>query len=858
MIAANDQVITAVRLAEPLKIDGMLNEELYRTPAYGDFIQEDPDNGQPISEKTEYWVAYDGNALYVAARLHDNNPEEIVTRMVRRDANFDSDVFQIAIDSYNDNRSGFYFEVNPSGSKGDGIVYNDSWTDDSWDGIWKQAATIDAEGWSVEIRIPFSQLRFNYKPEITMGIGCGRVIKRKNEQGYTFPVPRGESGIMSRLETLIVVKDITPPKRVELVPYLTGNAASLPSKDDNPYFNGHDNSAAVGTDIKLGIGNNLTADATINPDFGQVESDPSVINLTAYETIYDEKRPFFVEGSNIFEFGYGGPSNNSNFNYSRPSFFYSRRIGRQPQIGPDDYDWQEAPEATTILGAAKISGKLPGNIALGGLTALTQQEFVHYEKDSLKYKQEAEPQTNYNLWRVQKEFNDSREGLGGLVTYVDRQFDDTSLRSSLTDNALGIGIDGWTFFNDERKWALGYWAGYTRVSGSKDKMLGVQESYNHYFQKPGVKHVEVDSNLTILEGYAGRLNFNHEKGRLIFNSALAFTSPGFESNDLGVTSRTDLINQHTYIGYKWLEPTKYYRYWYFWVAEMSNHNYGGDLLNNMYFFEIEYGLPNYWGWWHMTGWGPRTLDQEKLRGGPLVASTAGQFHEIGFWSDGRKDLYGDGFIGYSFGEIGYWEKYCDFDLTLKLGPRFSISSENFYSNSHGEAQYVTTIDDPVASYMYGKRYIVSDIDRKTFESSLRFEYTFTPNLTFQAYLQNLLATGEYNEFKEYAKPRSMEFIYYAEEDLEIREDEDGNYFVVETDQPLEHAIDNDFNYKSLVGTAVLRWEFRPGSIFYVVWSGFAENDEDPGDFSFGRDLGNLWQTDKDNILAIKLTWWLGR
>lgn len=855
----DNPVFTAYRLSQPLKIDGLLEETLYQAPDFDYFIQEEPDNGSPATEATSVWVGYDDKALYVGARMHDTEPELIVTRMVRRDADFNSDEFQLAIDSYNDNRSGFYFIVNPSGSIQDGTIANDNHFNGNWDGIWDQATRLDDQGWTVEIRIPFSQLRFNQQDEIVMGFACGRQIKRKNEHSLTFSSPRGEPGAASKFGTLVGIRNISPPKRVELTPYLTGNIASLPSEDDNPFYNGRDSDAGFGTDLKIGIGNNLTVDATINPDFGQVEVDPSVINLSAYETFYSEKRPFFVEGASIFDFGSGGPSNRSNFNYAHPNFFYSRRIGRAPQHDLDSEGWIDAPSATKILGAAKISGKLPGDLSIGGLSALTRREIAQVDEDSVEWEGEVEPLSSYNLARIQKELDGGTHGIGGMVTYLQRHFDDRDLRSSLADNALGVGVDGWTFFNDKRNWAISGWGGYTRVNGSKDRLLDIQESYTHYFQKPGVSHVEVDSNLTTLEGWAFRCNLNREKGNIIFNSALGFTSPGYETNDMGIGFRTDQINKHVMLGYRWLEPTDFHRFAVLWGAVMSNHNFGGDKINNMHFLSGNIELPNYYGGWFMFGWGPRTIDDTKLRGGPMVSSSSGYFTEIGIWTDSRKDLSFDIHGNTSAGEIGFWSHEIEFDMHLKLGTRLNMTLNPEYEVSHSEAQYVMALDDPVADYMYGTRYILADIDRRTFETSLRFEYTFTPKLTFQAYLQNLLATGEYSEYKEYARPRSMEFIYYDEEGLEIRYDEPNDeYYVVETDQPVDHEIDNDFNYKSLVGSAVLRWEFRPGSILYVVWTNNAVNEDHPGNFRFDRDISDLWKTEKDNILAVKLTWWLGR
>jgi len=859
IVPAAESNLTAYRLNGSLKLDGILSESIYSNSPFNHFIQVDPDNGEPATERTEVWIGYDDAAIYAGWRLWDSRADSITTRMSRRDAYNNSDEIQFAIDSYNDNRSGFYFIVNPSGAIQDGTIANDGWFDDTWDGIWEQVTRIDDTGWTVEMRIPFSQLRFNQQEEILMGLGLGRVIKRKNEHVLSFSAPRGEPGIVSRFGELKGIQNIRPPKRVEVIPYLTSNYADLPSEDDNPFYNGHDSKLDIGTDIKLGIGNNLTIAATINPDFGQVEVDPSVINLSAYETYYDEKRPFFVEGSSIFSFGSGGPTNRSNFNYAQPQYFYSRRIGRTPQGDVDSDGWVDKSSVTRILGAAKISGKLPGDLSVGGLTALTRREYAQVDEDSINREVEIEPLTSYNLIRAQKEIQEGKHGLGGLVTYLDRQFDDHDLRYTLTDNALGLGIDGWTFFNDERNWALAGWGGFTRVAGSKDRMLDIQESYNHYFQKPGVDYVEVDSSLTTLEGWAGRLFLNKEKGRVRLNTSLGITSPGFESNDMGINFRTDHINKHFLVGYNWYEPGKIFRSANIWTAVMSNHNFGGDKINEMFFLFGHFQFLNYYGIHFIGGIGPRTLDDTKLRGGPLVSSPAGSWVEIGAYTDGRKDISFDMEVEVSQGENGYYSLNFDPSAEIKVGTRMNLRINPEYSTSRSVAQYVMSIADLAADYMYGTRYIFATLDRQTFETSLRFDYTFTPTLTFQAYFQALFAVGEYSDYKEFSKPRSLDYIHYDEEGLVIRENEqDDEYYVEKPKQPMEHELDIDFNSKSLVGSVVLRWEFKPGSILYVVWTSNTFNDDHPGNFNFFRDVNNLRKTASDNVLALKLTWWLGR
>ncbi|MFQ6611707.1 MAG: DUF5916 domain-containing protein [Fidelibacterota bacterium] len=858
--AENDisREIVAQRLAVPLKIDGKLNEALYSTPPNQQFIQDEPDNGEPVTEKTDVWVAYDNSALYIGARLWDSKPDSIVKRMVRRDEDANSDLFAVGVDSYHDLRSGFFFVVNPVGAIQDGTISNDSWFDDTWDGIWEMKTRIDDQGWTVEMKIPFSQLRFNKLKEYTWGINFRRYLQRRNEVSAFIYTPRGESGFVSRFAVLRGIKNITPPQRIEFTPYLTSGYSLLPSLEDNPFFKGKDSKLGIGTDVKLGIGNDLTVDATINPDFGQVEVDPSTINLSAYETYYEEKRPFFVEGSSIFSFGTGGPSNRWGFNFGEPDFFYSRRIGRPPQ-GSASGEWVDTPSATRILGAAKISGKLKGDWSLGGLSVVTNREFTRVNNSGEIHKQEVEPLTYYNLLRIQKEFNKGLQGLGGLGTAVKRNFKDRSLRSSLSDDALAIGLDGWTFFNQDREWVIAGWIGGTQVSGSKNRMLSLQENSSHYFQRPDADHVEVDSNLTVLNGMAGRVMLNKEKGHWRFNTALGVITPGFESNDLGLNFGTDVINNHIVLGYEWYDPGEIFRRLTLNTAYVTNHNFGGIKTSEMIFVFGWAQFLNYWNVNFFSGWGPTTLSARHLRGGPLVESPSGSFYNFGFNSDGRKDIvFGGGGNGSNSADgSNGWSVYSW--ISVKIGTRLNLEFNPNYRENMTIAQYVTQIEDPGATSMYGKRYVMAQLDQQTLSADIRVDYTFTPTLTLQAYFQPFIAVGKYSRFKEFKRPRSYDFLVYGEEGSTIQETESG-YFIDPTggdDQDAFEISNQDFNYKALVGNAVLRWEFHPGSTLYLVWTRNGNNFDHPGQFKLNRDLGKLLKAKTDNVFEIKITYWIG-
>jgi len=527
------RVITAHFTSTAIKIDGFLEETVWRESGTGDFIQSKPDDGKPATEKTEVWVAYDKKALYVAARLHDSEPGKIVGRLGRRDDFVDSDWFTFSIDPYYDRRSGYLFAVNPSGTTVDRALFNDEDQDPAWDGVWESAAHIDQTGWTVEIKIPFDQLRFKPKDLYTWGINFRRIIKRKNEQAGFIWIPQGKGGYVSHFARLEGIHDIDPGRHIEVVPYVIGRAAYSPMEEGNPFATGEDYFANAGIDLKVGLKSNLTLDVSLNPDYGQVEVDPAVINLSAAESFYEEKRPFFIEGASIFSFGIGGSNRDIGANWGHPRFFYSRRIGRPPQGSVSEDGYVNYPDWTTILGAAKITGKIGNGWNIGFLTALTEREYAAIDLDGQRSAGEVEPFTNYGAFRIQKEFHEGRQGLGMIATSVLRDLQNESLKELLNQNAFSLGLDGWTFLDTRKTWVVSGWFGATTVSGSREAISLRQQSYPHYFQRPDAGHVTMDEDATSMSGWAGRVTLNKQNGNFVLNAAIGAISPGFNSSDMG-------------------------------------------------------------------------------------------------------------------------------------------------------------------------------------------------------------------------------------------------------------------------------------------------------------------------------------
>lgn len=850
--------VEAMRVKEPIVVDGILTESVWHNGCeLCDFSQREPDEGAEATEKTVLRIAYDDEALYVGARMYDSAPDSIITRMGRHDEWVSADFVRFYIDPYYDRRSGFYFGLNAAGTRDDGILYNDEWSDDSWDGVWEGKVNIDDKGWTAEMRIPYSQLRFQKKDIYKWGVNFRRCIERKHEHDYIVFTPRDGSGFVSRFIDLVGIQNVTAARQVEVLPYSRFKAEYIPSEPDDPFNDGSRYQPDVGADLKIGIGNNLTLDATVNPDFGQVEVDPAVINLGDVETFYNEKRPFFIEGSSIFDFGYGGSRSNWSFNWGGPDLFYSRRIGRHP-VGslPDEYDYAQILEGTRILGAAKLTGKVGDNWNVGMLHAMTSREKAKVATSGEEYRWEVEPFSYYGLARAQKEMNEGKQGLGFMSTLTTRMFQDDRLRDEINSGAGAFGIDGWTFLDSDKKWVISGWTAASHVRGNKSRMLDLQQNSQHYFQRPDASHVDVDSTATSMTGFAGRVSLNKQKGNIILNTAVGVIDPGFDVNDMGFMWRTDVINGHLGCGYKWTKPGKLTRYTEVLGAVFQNYDFGGHNTWRGVWQSCYMEFLNYYEFNYSFALNPKTLSSTRTRGGPLLENPPGWEVNCWFNTDERqKWVFGCGTWGYSRGTSN-WDRGLETWVEWKPGSNVSVSLDPQIWWNKENAQWVDWYDDPTATDTYGRRYVFAQMNQTELSASIRLNWTFSPRLSLQFYGQPLLSSGDYRNFKELARPESYDFNRYEYGEL----NEDGEY-IIDPDGPEgpaeSFALGNpDFSYASLRGSAVLRWEYNPGSVFYLVWTHNKFDYEEIGDFHFRHSMKRLWDAEADNILMAKLSYWL--
>lgn len=850
------RVVEAAPLRGVITIDGRLDEDAWRSaPALTNFVQRDPEEGAVPTEASQVHVLYDEDAIYIGARLFDSAPDSIVSRLGRRDAYLEADRFVVFLDPYLDRRSGYYFGINAAGTLSDGVLLNDDWDSDDWDGVWEGRASIDEEGWSVEMRIPYSQLRFYQQDAYVWGINFRRDISRKNERNYLVYKPRGESGFVSRFWELKGIHDIRPRRQIEITPYLTSRARFDQTAGDNPFNDGSLYGFDGGVDVRVGVTPNLTLNGTLNPDFGQVEVDPAVINLSDVETFFSEKRPFFIEGaSSIQNFGYGGSSNNWGFNWGNPSFFYSRRIGRPPQGGWPDHDHAHAPDGTRILGAAKLSGKVAGNWNVGMMHALTSRESARFDLDGERFNAEVEPATYYGVYRVQKEFAEGRQGLGFLSTLTNRFFDDARLKDEINSQAIAVGIDGWTFLDTSKKWVVNGWSGISHVAGSEDRMASLQQSSMHYFQRPDARYVSVDSTATSMTGWAGRIGFNKQSGRIMFNSALGTISPSFNVNDVGFQWRTEVINAHVGGGYRWPDPGRFTRSAVLLTAFFGSLDYEGNRIWSGVWGLAEVELLNYFGLGGNFAFNPTNMNNRRTRGGPIMVTPPGFEANLFGSSDSRKSLVvrvnGGGYWSESFANT-----YLSTDFELKPATNVSVTLSPSLRRTLEDAQWVDVFDDPLASSTFGKRYVFARLEQFTASSSVRLNWTFTPKLSLQLYAQPLISAGKYEGFKELARPRSYAFNVFGEGNSTF----DSESLVADPDgdgpAPAIELPNLDFNVASLRGTAVLRWEYLPGSTLYLVWTQRRSDAMDDPDFRVSSSFDQLWTAPMENIFLIKLTYW---
>ena len=865
---------TATRVAPAARpvLDGRLDDPAWTraTPIEG-LMQRDPLEGAAATEQVDVRILYDAEALYIGARLFDSSPQEIIRRLGRRDVNTHSDEFRVLLDSYHDRRTAFEFIVNAAGVKRDLLLGDDGgYSDDSWDAVWEAATAVDSLGWTVEMRIPLSQLRFSGASLQVWGVRFERWIERKNELDMLPLVRKTESGVASRFADLQGLADLPAPRHVELLPYVVGRGHyDTPDSPSDPFDHGSTYLGNVGGDLKYGVTSNITLDASINPDFGQVQLDPAFVNLSAFEVQLEEKRPFFVEGGNIF--GFAGNGSGFAKLSDRPQFFYSRRIGQPPQreVSLEDSQFVDMPPSSTILGAAKLSGRRANGWSIGVLDAVTAREWatVFDAKTDSRHSHEVEPLTNYFVGRLKRDLRHGNTTIGFVATAVNRDLDTTAL-NTLGSAAYTGGVD---FFHrwGHNTYTLAASLGGSYIRGDTAALNAAQQSSSRYYQRPDAKSFHYNALRTSLAGTTGDVFLNRVGGPWTWSVAGEFVSPGFEVNDLGFQERVDRVSAEVAGRRRWTRPGKMFHHALLEVSLDRGWNYDGDPIQRkvgMYAFGV---FRNFWVAELTTSYSGGAIDDRLTRGGPLARTPPSWYVSADAYTDDHKQASVYAFAAATHDTAGGWSLELLPKLTLRPSSAVSLSIAPEYFTGRFAAQYVQAVS---ATATDSARYVFANLIEHQVSATVQLNATFSPTLSFQLYAQPFTFTGAYRGFKELRAPQTFTFNTYGRDNgSTITPGAPGDTvcntgptecFRVDPDgpgsAPAFGLYNPDFRTRSLSVKAVWRWEYRPGSTIFLAWT-HSRSNYFPFDASFdvARDFGRELFLDRPtNVLLVKFNYWL--
>lgn len=845
-----------------IRVDGSLDDPAWRGAAFlSDLVQKDPTQGAPPTVPTEIAFLFDDGALYVGARMYADSPADIAAIMTRRDEIGNVETLVISLDTYFDRRTAYSFAVTAAGVRLDWYNATDEEEarDFTYNPVWEARARIDSVGWTAEMRIPFSQLRFNDRDEHVFGANVNRWIPTRREDLYWVYVPRDETGWSSRFGRLTGVSGIESTSRVELMPYVATDTRFTSSElvdADDPFAARAEFEGRLGADFKMGLGPNLTLDATVNPDFGQVEADPAVVNLSAFEVFFQERRPFFIEGAQLLR----GP------NQMTPTYYYSRRIGAAPH-GSASGDYADAPDATTILGAAKLTGRTSSGLSIGALGAVTQAEHARtYDGAAGVYGREpVEPLAGWGVVRLQQEIGRSASTVGLTATGVARDLGgDNPLRQSLSRHALTGGGD-FLLRLDEGTYQISGHFGLSYVDGDPAAIEEVQRSSAHYFQRPDQDHVSLDPTRTSLFGLSGSLQVRKAAGEhWLWNAGLWGDNPNWELNDLGQLGRADDIAGWARLTYRETTPGTTFRSYRINAGTEAGWNFGGIRKRNQFNLSGDAEFANYWRAGLETTYAPGALDDRLTRGGPLMGRPP--WGSVGAYAGNSITAKSRWVAEFMWGNLDRGDDwFVNLGFEFEPSDRLRLEVRPGFAYQVNERQYYTTLDRE-SDRTFGRRYVFSTVEQTELSVRLRANYAFTPDLSVELYAEPFTASGKFSDFGEVPEARSYELRRYGTDGTTIAErletDEEGTttrlYDVTDGGEAFT-LEDLNFNTLSFRSNLVLRWELRPGSTLFVVWQ------RDLGTFKEGYGtgrsvgVGDLFESLGSagrNILAVKLSYWI--
>jgi hypothetical protein len=838
-------VYTTSRLVTPKPvIDGKLDDECWKKGTWaGDYTVFVPNEGAKPTYPTELNIQYDDKYLYVAFRAFDGEPEKMIRMAGVRDE-IVGDMVGLTLDSYRDYRTGFEFTVTSWGQKVDLVLFNPMNWDFNWNAVWKVKTGVEDSAWVAEYEIPLSQLRFSNKEEQVWGLHTWRWISRISEESNWEKQSKIGPGMLYNFGELKGIKGLKKSRRLEIMPYVLGEVKTMEPETGNPFTeNGKAPGGNIGLDAKIGISSNFTLDLTVNPDFGQVESDPSVMNLSAFETFYDEKRPFFLEGLTIFD-----------YKFDEQSLFYSRRIGHAPSltIDPTDEQFVKAPDKTSILSAMKLSGTTSKGLSVGFIQSLTANEYASVsDKDGNITKSQVEPMTNYMVARVQKGMNAGNTVFGGIFTSANRFINDPSLEF-LSRNAYTGGADLLHHWKDKKYYLDTRFVG-SFVNGTEEAITALQESSARYYQRPGADYLNYDTTLTSLSGYGGKFKIGKgSQGFWRYSTGLNWRSPGLELNDLGYMREADVINQENNVSYLINQPVSIFHSYEVGLEQFNSWNFNGTYLESGAHLSFMSEFTNNWSFNVNLIGNTNRVDTRMLRGGPDMIMP-GKFMTFGgIKTDASKKLILD--FSYQLEKSGNSSaKVYSFGPGISIRPiqALKLGVTANYSNNSDDLQYVTQLD-----YMADKRYILGTIDQTTLGLTFRVDINITPEFSIQYYGSPFVSKGSYSEFKRVTNPKDESYSNRFSI-LDQSMTAGGNIGLDENyDGTVDYTItDPDFNFHEFRSNLVAKWEYRLGSYIYFVWSMNKSGITGSSDISMGESYQELKSIYPNNIFLIKLNYW---
>jgi len=836
-----------------VRLDGRLDDEVWsQAGKVSDFLQKEPvENGTP-SGQTEVAIAYDDDAVYVGARMYCKNPEKLAMYLDRHDNQGPAEQFIVTLDSYHDHRTAYGFGVNVAGVRFDRYNSSDNEFDKdfSYNPVWEAATSRDTISWSCEMRIPFSQLRFHDQPVQTWGVQFNRWIPGNFEDIFWVVIPRNATGFSSWFGEMSGIENIKPSRRLELMPYTAGNASVIPRPDPNdPLHERASLDNRIGGDLKMGLGPNVTLDATINPDFGQVEADPAVINLSAYETSFSERRPFFSEGIDLLH-----PEG--------PGYFYSRRIGGPPH-GSADGVFVKSPENATILGAAKISGRVTSKTSLGVLAAVTSREKAtshNVATDSTlaeTFKTVIEPPTAYGLTAIRQEIGENGSTVGLLLTGMGRNFSSCpDLKQTLRSQAYAGNLD-WNLRFSQGKYDMYGNIGFSHVRGNAAALVSTQRSSVHYFQRPDAQsYVHVDSTRTAMTGFTAQVRGGKRSGKhWLWDAGANITTPDFELNDAGLFGSADGISHWTQVTYRETTPGRLFHSYAVQAGWSGSWNCGGIntgkeiyLSSNLTFksfSSVEVSLAEY----------PAVFKDDMTRGGPLMKRLEQRTVTVGANSPyGRGTHFGFG-SEYTWGDQGGWYYALAMSYSRRIGSQVSLEIEPQWEEGRDPQGWYGSEGSGSAA-TYGTRYIFSALRFSEARLGMRLNYFFSPTLSLEVYAEPFAAAGKYSDIGELVAARSSNLRRYGTDGTNIQWIADSLQYKV-TDGSYEFWL-SDLNYgeRSFRSNVVLRWEFARGSTAYLVWQRNRGTERELGRQVRFASLGDAFAAEGSDYVALKISYWI--